>query len=175
MKVMDGQRGKRCSDEEYLTYTHKRCGDCGKVKAVKLFRKRKTKTARGWSWDSHCIDCRRRQCREYGAGNREKRNARLRQYRRNNPEAIKRLDRRRRLRSKYDLTEAEHEQMRSDQNGCCAICGDERDDLFVDHCHTTGKVRGLLCPKCNTFLGWYERNADQILNFQRYIDTERSA
>jgi hypothetical protein len=44
-------------------------------------------------------------------------------------------------------------------NGVCEICGKpdpKLRPLFVDHCHTTLKVRGLLCMKCNTGLGWYE-------------------
>lgn len=45
--------------------------------------------------------------------------------------------------------------------------------LFVDHCHTKGHVRSLLCQTCNTFLGWYEKKADTILKFQRYVENHR--
>lgn len=170
MKILDGQKGKRCDEAEYKTYTHKRCPKCGKVKAVTQFYRKTTKTARGWSWDSHCIECRRQACRDYGAASKDARNERLRQWRKKNPAAAAELDRRRRLRIKYGLTEADIERMRVEQDGRCAICNRKTTRLFVDHCHTKGHVRALLCQTCNTFLGWYEKKADTILRFQAYIE-----
>ncbi|WP_255985101.1 endonuclease domain-containing protein, partial [Klebsiella pneumoniae] len=67
-------------------------------------------------------------------------------------------------------TEDDIEQMRANQDGRCAICNRKTRRLFVDHCHTKGHVRGLLCQTCNTFLGWYEKKADTILRFQAYIE-----
>lgn len=173
MKILDGQKGKRCDEAEYLNYTHKRCPSCGAVKAVTLFYRKNTRTARGWSWDSHCIDCRRAACRNYGAASKEARNARLRQWRRKNPEAASQGDQRARLKRKYGVTPEQVEQMRAAQRGCCAICGRQTSRLFVDHCHTRGHVRALLCQTCNTFLGWYEKKADTILKFQRYVEEHR--
>ena len=52
----------------------------------------------------------------------------------------------------YDL----YEQMLIDQNNKCVICNLEHTDikkLHVDHCHNTGKVRGLLCSNCNNGMG----------------------
>ena len=57
-----------------------------------------------------------------------------------------------RLRSKYGLSVTEYERMSHAQFGVCAICHDER-KLVVDHCHSTGEVRGLLCSPCNTAIG----------------------
>jgi len=171
VKVLDGLKGRRLDEAEYLTYTHKRCPKCDQVKAVAGFYRKTTKTARGWAWDSECIECRRQACRDYGASNKELRNARLRAWRKANPEAAAAGDRRARLRSKYGLSEADLEAMRERQNGRCAICEKATDRLVVDHCHTKGHVRGLLCQTCNTFLGWYENKADTILQFQRYLDS----
>lgn len=170
MKILDGQQGKRCDETEYKTYTHKRCPKCDTVKAVTQFYRKTTKTARGWSWDSHCIDCRRAACREYGATSKDIRNERLRQWRKKNPVAAAEIDKRRRLRAKYGITEDDVEAMRESQGGCCAICGRNTKRLFVDHCHAKGHVRGLLCQTCNTFLGWYEKKADTILRFQAYVE-----
>ncbi len=169
MKILDGQKGKRCEEQEYLSYTHKRCGRCDAVKTVNLFRRCKTKTARGWAWDSHCVDCRREECREYGTRSRDIRNARLRAWRKKNPASAARLDKAARLKRKYGLSVADVEQMRNSQGGLCAICDRKTTRLFVDHCHTRGHIRVLLCQTCNTFLGWYERKADTILRFQKYI------
>ena len=169
MKILDGQKGKRCDEAEYLTFTHKRCPKCQAVKSVSLFYRKNTATARGWAWDSHCIECRRAACVDYAATNKDLRNARLRAWRKKNPAAARQMDRRKRL-AQYDLTEEQIAAMRDAQGGCCAICGRATSRLFVDHCHTRGHVRSLLCQTCNTFLGWYERKADTILRFQRYIE-----
>jgi hypothetical protein len=40
------------------------------------------------------------------------------------------------------------------QSGKCAICG-KRKPLGVDHCHVTGKIRKLICIKCNTGIGMF--------------------
>lgn len=169
MKIFDGQKGKRLNEREYLSFTHKRCPKCDTVKAVSLFYRKTTQTARGWAWDSHCIDCRRAACVEYGSSTKDARNARLREWRRKNPTAAKKLDRRARLKRSYGLSEEQVDEMRSAQKGRCAICERSTSRLFVDHCHTKGHVRGLLCQTCNTFLGWYERKADTILRFQKYL------
>jgi Recombination endonuclease VII len=53
---------------------------------------------------------------------------------------------------KYGLTIAKFQEMFEEQRGCCDVCGYEFKDhseAFVDHCHNTGKVRGLLCASCN--------------------------
>lgn len=173
MKIIDGQKGKRCDEAEYLSYTHKHCGSCGEVKEVSLFYRKNTRTARGWSWDSHCIECRRAACRDYGAASKETRNARLRKWRKDNPKAAARLDAKRHLKQRYGLAPEEVEVMRAAQDGRCAICERQTRRLFVDHCHTKGHVRALLCQTCNTFLGWYERKANTVLKFQRYVEKHR--
>lgn len=173
MKFFDGQRGKRSSEAEYEQYTHKRCPACGKIKSVTLFYRKTTRTARGWAWDSHCIECRRASCRDYGAATKPLRNERLRAWRRANPNAAKRLDKRRHLRAAYGISEDDVERMHEHQDGCCAICERKTKRLLVDHCHTKGHVRALLCQTCNTFLGWYEKKADTIMRFQKYLATHQ--
>ncbi len=65
------------------------------------------------------------------------------------------------IKRKYGLTKEEYNELLKKQKSVCAICGkvDNRImkgtvvKLNVDHCHKTGKVRGLLCNRCNSGLG----------------------
>lgn len=64
--------------------------------------------------------------------------------------------RRREILRQYKITEIDYAIMLVKQNGLCAICGEppKKDKMLsVDHCHLTGKVRGLLCNRCNFILG----------------------
>lgn len=76
------------------------------------------------------------------------------------------------IQKKYGLSEDQYLAIWDEQLDRCAICQTEeldgiRGKLCVDHCHTTGKVRGLLCFSCNTMLG----NArDRIETLQRAIE-----
>lgn len=67
---------------------------------------------------------------------------------------------------KYGLTLEQYNQMLEAQNHCCAICGEheseQKNSLSVDHNHTTGAVRALLCDACNTAIGLL-RESPQIL------------
>lgn len=57
------------------------------------------------------------------------------------------------LSKRYGLSLFEYNLMREHQGGVCAICKRDGIRIVVDHCHTTKKVRGLLCDHCNAILG----------------------
>ena len=77
------------------------------------------------------------------------------------------------LKRKYGITLDEHNKMFDEQNGVCYLCkkpGDGRwKKLCVDHDHTTGKVRKLLCRSCNTALGQVGDNIDLLENMIMYL------
>lgn len=65
-----------------------------------------------------------------------------------------------RLKSRYGISKEEYEELVAAQNGVCAICANPcktGQRLVVDHNHTTGKNRGLLCKSCNLHLGVLEK------------------
>ena len=65
------------------------------------------------------------------------------------------------LMKSFNISLDEYNTLFDSQKGCCAICGRHQVELkrklAVDHCHTTGKIRSLLCVTCNTHLGIYEK------------------
>ncbi len=67
-------------------------------------------------------------------------------------EKAARAQRNSKLKQKYGITLDDYWRMHDGQAGLCAICGAEESEnkvLAVDHCHGTGRVRGLLCARCN--------------------------
>ena len=82
------------------------------------------------------------------------------------------------LHTKYKLTKEEVTAMYDNQKGCCKICGvpkplfSKHTGLVIDHCHASGKVRGLLCSKCNTLLGAAQDNPATLLQAICYLKGE---
>ena len=76
-----------------------------------------------------------------------------------------------RIQYKYSLTKAERSALLAAQGGVCAICGGVEDGkvLVVDHCHDTGRVRGLLCNYCNAGLGFFKDNPTSLQAAIRYL------
>lgn len=69
------------------------------------------------------------------------------------------------IKSMYKLTSIDYNSLLNKQAGLCAICRG-LGPLKVDHCHSTGRVRGLLCHSCNVALGSFK---DNIVNLSRAI------
>lgn len=86
----------------------------------------------------------------------------------------------RQLQRRFGITQKEYDQMYADQDGRCFICRlsetkiDSRtgkaQNLCVDHSHETGKVRKLLCNRCNTALGLMEENVELYKQHLSYIE-----
>jgi hypothetical protein len=109
--------------------------------------------------------------REWREKNREKHNAYARAaYARNRDKPEHKAARDRwHMVSKYGITPDDYDNMLEEQSWGCAICGRPPGErrLHIDHCHKTGKVRGLLCTRCNTCLAWFEDHKDKAAD---YID-----
>lgn len=72
---------------------------------------------------------------------------------------------------RFGITTDEYEEMLIEQNGVCAIClnAPKKFRLAVDHDHKTGKIRGLLCYRCNYGLGWLGDNWEKIQRVYSYF------
>ena len=83
------------------------------------------------------------------------------------------------LKSSYGITTPERAAMLAEQDGNCAICGitvefrkvfkGSKASAAVDHCHTTGEVRGILCSDCNLSLGLIKDSQDTLFNMIKYL------
>lgn len=82
------------------------------------------------------------------------------------------------LRSDYGLTLEEYNRMAAEQDEVCAICGKPetiknrftKRYLSVDHNHQTGKIRGLLCSKCNSVIGYAKDSITTLKNTIKYLE-----
>jgi hypothetical protein len=77
-----------------------------------------------------------------------------------------------RIKKQYGLTRDAYMAMVERQSASCAICGhtpESHFSLHVDHCHSTGRVRGLLCSKCNQAIGLFSEDVSLMQKAMRYL------
>ncbi len=93
-------------------------------------------------------------------------------YARANPEKVAEHKRNQGLRKNYGLSRREHDALLL-ANPACAICADaftEELKPAVDHCHISGKVRGILCHRCNKGLGLYRDRTELLRKAAEYLE-----
>jgi hypothetical protein len=114
-------------------------------------------------------------CKAWCAANQDRVRETMKAYRTANPEKVRVWQRSCDLKRIYGITLGEYNSMSLAQGGACAICGKPertRRALAVDHNHSTGKVRGLLCWPCNAALGLFMDDKDLLSTAISYL-TER--
>jgi ferredoxin-like protein FixX len=78
------------------------------------------------------------------------------------------------LKAKFNITVKQFNEMLQLQNFCCAICMSPtpkgRGTFHVDHCHETGKIRGILCHDCNTGIGKLGDSLESIKKAVSYLE-----
>lgn len=82
----------------------------------------------------------------------------------------KREHRWRHLKERYGITEDAYKYLYDQQDGSCAICKTEKDVLCVDHDHSTGDIRGLLCSPCNRAIGLLGDTIEGIRAALNYLE-----
>ena len=74
------------------------------------------------------------------------------------------------LNKQYGITPEQYTTMLANQESKCAVCGNTMTNPHIDHCHTTGKVRGLLCINCNQGLGKFKDDIDKLQHAIDYLN-----
>lgn len=116
------------------------------------------------------VNARRRERYATDSAYRDKAKMSAKRWQANNPD--KRHNQRMR---KYGITATEYNRILEEQHGGCAICGRANSGdsthvrFHVDHCHSTGVVRGLLCSNCNTGIGKFEDDPDRLNKASMYL------
>lgn len=110
--------------------------------------------------------------------NKEKKAEQLRKWRKSNPES----DKNSRLKCLFGINLEKYNEMLASQNGVCKLCFKAEQDihhnsnkvisLAVDHCHSSKKVRGLLCGKCNKALGLIKDSQEWLVRASLYLRGE---
>jgi len=131
-----------------------------------LFHKDGTKNGR------KCMECNRINHRKYYHKDATDRARRVRQYRKDNPDAVKNVV----LKRRFGITIEQYKSILTSQDNKCALCLTEnpgRKDKFfqVDHCHKTNKVRALLCLTCNLALGAAKDDPILLRKMADYIES----
>jgi hypothetical protein len=115
----------------------KRCtGPCGKTKPLEAFSRRSKAKDGRQAWCKVCMAKRKKELR-----------------RSTNPKKQREWT----LKHLYGLTPAQWDKLLTDQAGRCNLCNEPMISPQVDHSHISGEVRGLLCIRCNTTLGYVEQ------------------
>ena len=145
----------------------KKCTKCGVEKPLSEFNKNKSKKD---GFGTECKPCAKQNLKKWLIKNPEKQKAIKKKWYENNKEAVYKQSRnwiknnqesykfhaRKSLLKKYGLTPESFEEKKLAQDNKCEICKEKLDNSVhtcVDHCHSTGKTRGILCRKCNNVLG----------------------
>lgn len=153
----------------------KKCTNCKKDKPLSDFPKNKRAKA-GIHYE--CSECGRTRARKWTRDNPKRNLERYQNWAQENRERANEISRNYRakpeyryltLARRYGETPEFYQRMEAKQEGLCLTCGEKSDPLVVDHCHTTGKVRGMLCRKCNACLGLVGDDPEVLENMIAYL------
>ena len=144
----------------------KKCSKCKILKPHSEFGKNIRKTD---GYQNQCKECGYASSEQWRLNNLEHRSAYNKQYAIDNKESI----RNRALQREYGLTVEQFNEILLKQNNKCKICKKDFDGTpYVDHNHTTGKVRGFLCRPCNFLIGLAEDNSVILREAAHYLDDD---
>jgi hypothetical protein len=141
------------------------CSRCLQILPISSFHKDSKKSGK---LRSDCRKCRNSYRRKF----RQQNKAQFAEY--EGTEVFKQKTFAKNLRKNYGLSVEDFEKMEAKQDGKCAVClrpefHKTKKRLSVDHCHTTGQIRGLLCHRCNVVLGLVNEDLRIIESVTQYL------
>ena len=144
----------------------KKCTKCGEVKDRTNFLVEPKRYDGLSPW---CRSCRNTNSKMWKRRNIQKVKTTVDNWRKKHPD----VERARHLKKKYNITISQYDLMLESQSGRCAICHSEtpggRGCFHVDHDHDTGRVRGLLCSRCNQGIGLFLDSETIVLSALYYL------
>ncbi len=145
---------------------NKTCSKCKLYKLVVEFTEDKSKKS---GLRSYCKDCANLKSYTWRRENLDRSTKSKSKWAKENPDKHKDSQ----LRHTYGIGLEHFNKLFNDQEGKCLGCKKHQSELkktlHVDHCHETGKVRGLLCHNCNTVLGHAYDNQEILINLSNYL------
>lgn len=178
-----GKDERRAKDTRFaervrlLKSAQQRCVTCKAVKGLNRFYK-SSKSSSGRK--GQCIECYKRVGDEYRSRPEVRKvySEKAKRRREEEPERHRTYYRKSALRNKYGITLGDYDAMLREQNGRCAICFSPQPSgvsLYIDHCHDTGAVRGLLCHPCNAGIGFLEDDVNRMKSAIRYLENHHES
>jgi hypothetical protein len=129
---------------------------------------------RGRKWNAANRASVAKRLREWRKANPEKSKASKLRHKLKDPERYKQQLRKQSLKKSFGISVEEYDSMFKSQGGVCKICNslNGKRRLNVDHCHSTGKIRGLLCGNCNLGLGNFKDSPMVLAAAMAYLSGE---
>lgn len=92
---------------------------------------------------------------------------------------VRRKAKERMLKHRYGITVDDYNKLYKEHGEKCGCCGTHKElggvnGLYVDHCHDSGEIRGLLCPSCNTAIGLLGDNLEGVKLAVKYLSDKNS-
>lgn len=117
----------------------------------------------------YCRACKR----QYNIDNLDRRVASNVRCKLRDPEGYKMRAKTKRMKALYGMSLQDYQDRFSAQGEKCLICEARDSDFHVDHCHSTGEVRGILCGTCNRGLGQFKDNITILLSAVDYLNQSK--
>lgn len=154
---MSNLKFKRKDQLDFIKIGKKGCNTCGKILEVENFQKQNTKIG----YRGSCKFCRHQNDRKKEA------KTFLNEcefWHKLNSNTTERL-RVKQIQNNFSISFEEALSLyHKSQNGCCSVCKktkvENKKELSIDHCHVTGKIRGILCSNCNSGIGLLKDSID---------------
>ena len=143
---------------------NKICTKCGVEKPLSEFNKHKVSKD---GHQAHCRECKKKLSAQYWQENKERLLEKQKAYRDVHRDRYRKMYKEQKSKKLYGISRDEYEQR---VHGTCDICGATKGQMDLDHCHTTGKLRGCLCSNCNNGLGRFKDNPKFLTNALMYLN-----